>query len=77
MPGWADFNGGDVYYGFPDLEGKGVKFAHDTHGARVDPDTQSRTYQRRSTRPRSSPSATVASPALRGAPLIGSRGLPI
>jgi sarcosine oxidase len=42
MPGWADFNGGDVYYGFPDLEGKGVKFAHDAHGAEVDPDTQSR-----------------------------------
>ena len=33
MPGWADFNGGDMYYGFPDLEGRGVKFAHDTHGA--------------------------------------------
>jgi glycine/D-amino acid oxidase-like deaminating enzyme len=42
MPGWADFNGGDVYYGFPDLEGRGVKFAHDAHGAEVDPDTQSR-----------------------------------
>jgi glycine/D-amino acid oxidase-like deaminating enzyme len=42
MPGWADFNGGDVYYGFPDLEGKGVKFAHDAHGVEVDPDTQSR-----------------------------------
>jgi glycine/D-amino acid oxidase-like deaminating enzyme len=42
MPGWADFNGGDVYYGFPDLEGRGVKFAHDSHGVVVDPDTQSR-----------------------------------
>jgi len=42
MPGWADFNGGDVYYGFPDLEGRGVKFAHDVHGIEVDPDTQSR-----------------------------------
>lgn len=42
MPGWADFNGGDVYYGFPDLEARGVKFAHDTHGVLVDPDTQSR-----------------------------------
>jgi len=42
MPGWADFNGGDMYYGFPDLEGRGVKFAHDTHGAIVDPDTQDR-----------------------------------
>ena len=43
MPGWADMNGGDLYYGFPDLEGRGVKFARDTHGVRVDPDTQSRT----------------------------------
>jgi len=42
MPGWADFNGGDIYYGFPDLEGRGVKFAHDAHGVEVDPDTQSR-----------------------------------
>jgi glycine/D-amino acid oxidase-like deaminating enzyme len=42
MPGWADFNEGDVFYGFPDLENRGVKFAHDAHGALVDPDTQSR-----------------------------------
>lgn len=44
MPGWADFNGGDVYYGFPDLEGKGVKFAHDAHGVEVDPDRQDRRF---------------------------------
>ena len=42
MPGWADFNAGDMYYGFPDLEARGVKFAHDKHGIAVDPDTQSR-----------------------------------
>jgi glycine/D-amino acid oxidase-like deaminating enzyme len=42
MPGWADFNQGDMFYGFPDLEARGVKFAHDKHGAYVDPDTQSR-----------------------------------
>jgi glycine/D-amino acid oxidase-like deaminating enzyme len=42
MPGWADFNEGDMFYGFPDLEARGVKFAHDKHGAYVDPDTQSR-----------------------------------
>ena len=42
MPGWADFNGGDIFYGFPDLESRGVKFAHDAHGVEVDPDTQSR-----------------------------------
>jgi sarcosine oxidase len=44
FPGWADFNGGDIYYGFPDLEGRGFKIAHDAHGAPVDPDTQDRTY---------------------------------
>jgi sarcosine oxidase len=43
MPGWADFNGGDFFYGFPDIEVRGVKFAHDVHGPVVDPDTQSRT----------------------------------
>ena len=42
MPGWADFNHGDMYYGVPDLEGRGVKFAHDLHGPAVDPDTQDR-----------------------------------
>lgn len=42
MPGWADFNAGDIFYGFPDLETRGVKFAHDAHGPEVDPDSQSR-----------------------------------
>ena len=42
MPGWADFNGGDIFYGLPDLESRGVKFAHDRHGVEVDPDTQDR-----------------------------------
>ncbi len=70
MPGWADFNGGDIYYGFPELDGKGVKFAHDTHGAVVDPDTQSRQYS-------AAALADVTAfrdrrfPGLRGAPLIG------
>jgi monomeric sarcosine oxidase len=43
LPGWADFNGGDIYYGFPDLEGRGFKIAHDAHGAPIDPDTGDRT----------------------------------
>jgi len=42
MPCWADFNHGDMFYGFPDLEGRGVKFAHDVHGPVVDPETQDR-----------------------------------
>ena len=72
MPGWADMNGGDLYYGFPDLEGRGVKFARDTHGVRVDPDTQSR-------RPTEQALAEIVAfrdrrfPALRGALLTESR----
>lgn len=37
-PGWADFNGGDIFYGFPDLESRGFKIAHDKHGPPMDPD---------------------------------------
>ena len=43
LPGWADFNAGDLYYGFPDLEGRGFKIANDVHGEVVDPDTLERT----------------------------------
>jgi glycine/D-amino acid oxidase-like deaminating enzyme len=42
MPGWADFNGGNVFYGFPDLEARGVKVAHDRHGPPMDPDSGDR-----------------------------------
>jgi glycine/D-amino acid oxidase-like deaminating enzyme len=42
LPGWADFNDGDIYYGFPDLESRGFKIAHDKHGAPFDPDTGDR-----------------------------------
>ncbi|MGD9979971.1 MAG: FAD-dependent oxidoreductase [Hyphomonadaceae bacterium] len=42
LPGWADFNNGDLYYGFPNLEGRGFKLARDTHGAAFDPDTGDR-----------------------------------
>jgi sarcosine oxidase len=70
MPGWADFNGGDIFYGFPDLEGRGVKFAHDQHGVEVDPDTQDR-------RPTKAALDEIIAyrdrrfPALRGAQLTG------
>ena len=72
MPGWADFNGGDIFYGFPDLEGRGVKFAHDQHGVEVDPDTQDR-------RPTDAALAEIIAfrdrrfPLLRGAPLTEAR----
>jgi glycine/D-amino acid oxidase-like deaminating enzyme len=70
MPGWADFNGGDIFYGFPDLETRGAKFAHDAHGVPVDPDTQSR-------RPTDAALAEIVAyrdrrfPLLKGAQLIG------
>jgi glycine/D-amino acid oxidase-like deaminating enzyme len=72
MPGWADFNGGDIFYGFPDLESRGVKFAHDAHGVPVDPDTQDR-------RPTDAALAEIVAfrdrrfPLLRGAPLTEAR----
>ena len=72
MPGWADFNGGDIFYGFPDLESRGVKFAHDAHGIPVDPDTQNR-------RPTEAALEEIVAyrdrrfPALKGAPLTESR----
>jgi sarcosine oxidase len=72
MPGWADFNGGDIFYGFPDLEARGVKFAHDAHGVEVDPDTQDR-------RPTEAALAEIIAfrdrrfPLLRSAPLTEAR----
>jgi sarcosine oxidase len=38
LPGWADFNNGDIFYGMPDLEGRGFKVANDKHGPPIDPD---------------------------------------
>jgi monomeric sarcosine oxidase len=70
LPGWVDFNGGDMFYGMPDLEGRGVKFAYDIHGPEADPDTQDR-------RASDAGQADVVAyrdrrfPALRGAPMIG------
>jgi len=72
MPGWADFNHGDIFYGFPDLENRGVKFAHDAHGMEVDPDTQNR-------EPTGAALAEIIAfrdrrfPLLRGAPLTEAR----
>jgi sarcosine oxidase len=42
LPGWADFNDGDIFYGMPDLETRGVKIAHDQHGPAIDPDSGDR-----------------------------------
>ena len=72
MPAWADFNGGDMFYGLPDIESRGVKFAYDRHGAEVDPDTQDR-------RPTEAALAEIVDyrdrrfPLLKGAPLTEAR----
>ena len=72
MPSWIDFHAGDMFYGMPDLEGRGVKFAHDIHGPPTDPDTQDRL-------PTASVLADVVAyrdrrfAALRGAPLTEAR----
>lgn len=42
LPGWADFNDGDIFYGMPDLEARGFKIAHDKHGPPIDPDSGDR-----------------------------------
>jgi len=61
-----------MFYGFPDLEGRGVKFAHDAHGPVVDPDTQDR-------RPSNEALAGIVAfrdrrfPLLKGAPLSETR----
>jgi glycine/D-amino acid oxidase-like deaminating enzyme len=47
LPGWGDnFNAGDLFYGFPDLEGRGFKIAHDGHGPPFDPDRGERVVTR-------------------------------
>jgi glycine/D-amino acid oxidase-like deaminating enzyme len=42
LPGWADFNQGDIWYGMPDLETRGFKIANDVHGRAIDPDVGDR-----------------------------------
>jgi glycine/D-amino acid oxidase-like deaminating enzyme len=42
MPGWVDFNEGDMFYGVPDLEARGAKVARDRHGPPIDPDAGDR-----------------------------------
>jgi len=72
LPGWADFNNGDIFYGFPDLEGRGFKIAHDQHGPPIDPDVGDRQF---------TPAALAEVrdymqrrfPALKGRPVVESR----
>ncbi len=40
MPIWLDFE--RDWYGFPDIDGRGFKLAHDSHGEAIDPDSMER-----------------------------------
>ncbi|MCU1257199.1 MAG: hypothetical protein JWO80_84 [Bryobacterales bacterium] len=70
MPIWIDF--GLAVYSFPDLEGRGVKFAIDRHGPAFDPDLGSRQISAKSIRDVRQ-LATRHFPALAGAPLLETR----
>jgi sarcosine oxidase len=70
MPTWLKVK--DEFYGMPDIENRGLKIAHDRHGAAVDPDTQSRAA--------SAEALALAKeylarrfPALRNAPVVETR----
>jgi glycine/D-amino acid oxidase-like deaminating enzyme len=68
LPVWLDFD--RDWYGFPDIDGRGFKIAHDTHGEAIDPDSaervpsDSRIVQAREF-------LAQRFPALAGAPLLG------
>lgn len=69
MPCWID---GDHYYGVPDLEHRGFKFADDHHGEPVDPDTMDRVIRAESLA-RIRKLLAHRFPAMRNAPLVESR----
>jgi len=72
MPVWIDFSDPRGPYGFPDLDGRGVKIALDRHGEVADPDSLDRV-------PNAEGLAEARAclearfPALRGAPVIEAR----
>jgi monomeric sarcosine oxidase len=70
LPTWFFQN--DEVYGMPDLEGRGLKFARDTHGERVDPDTQSRLPSREAAE-WASRYVARRFPAMKNAPIVETR----
>jgi sarcosine oxidase len=70
LPTWL-FQG-DLFYGMPDIEGRGLKIALDQHGERVDPDTQSRIVSVEATKAVREYAARRF-PALRDAPIVETR----
>jgi sarcosine oxidase len=68
LPIWLDFD--RDFYGFPDVDGRGFKVAHDSHGDAIDPDTAERT----ATPSRIADARALLArrfPALVNAPLLG------
>lgn len=72
LPVWIDFTVPQGAYGFPDLEGRGVKLAFDRHGPAFDPDLGDRTVSAESVE-RARQFLAKCFPALRDAPLTESR----
>ncbi len=62
----------DESYGMPDIENRGLKIALDAHGARVDPDTQSRVVSEESVQ-KMREYVARRFPALRDAPIAETR----
>jgi len=42
MPSWVDFSEERIFYGCPNIAGRGFKVAADKHGREIDPDTEDR-----------------------------------
>lgn len=70
LPTWL-FQADEVY-GMPDIESRGLKLARDTHGERIDPDTQSRLASREGAEWARSYVARRF-PALKDAPIVETR----
>jgi len=62
----------DLFYGMPDIEGRGLKIAYDGHGEIVDPDTQSRIVTPVA-RERARAYVEKRFPALKDAPIVETR----
>jgi len=62
----------DLFYGMPDIDCRGLKIAHDGHGERIDPDTQSRIVTPVA-RERARSYVEKRFPALKNAPVVETR----
>lgn len=62
----------EEFYGMPDIESRGLKVALDTHGERIDPDTQSRLVSKEGAE-QARRFVTRRFPALKDAPIVETR----